>query len=229
MSDKVEIAEHAGTDAAESAPAPRHSRRLAPEDREKLIVEEAVRFFAEVGFAGRTRELAQRLGVTQPLIYRYFPTKADLIERVYQEVYFGRWDPAWETRLSDRSVPLPQRLIDFYRAYTDAIFTYEWMRIYMYSGLRGADINRRYIKRLEDRLLSRICIEVRAVKGLGPPGSKAISSIELELAWNMHAGIFYYGVRKYIYEIHVEEDLSNVIERCVEAFFDGVPEVVARL
>ena len=44
---------------------------------------------------GQTRELAQRLGVTQPLIYRYFPTKQDLIDRVYEEVFVGRWRPEW--------------------------------------------------------------------------------------------------------------------------------------
>ena len=54
-------------------------QRLSPPERERLIVDEAILFFAEVGLAGQTRELAQRLGVTQPLIYRYFPTKHDFI------------------------------------------------------------------------------------------------------------------------------------------------------
>jgi len=57
-------------------------RRLPRHERERLIVEEAVRFFAEVGFEGQTRALAQRLGVTQPLLYRYFPDKGALIERL---------------------------------------------------------------------------------------------------------------------------------------------------
>jgi AcrR family transcriptional regulator len=48
--------------------------RLPRDTREQLIVKEAVRFFAEFGFGGRTRELARRLGVTQPLLYRYFPS-----------------------------------------------------------------------------------------------------------------------------------------------------------
>ena len=58
---------------------------------EKMIVEEAIRFFAEAGFAGQTRELARRLDVTQPLLFQYFPTKDDLIERV--RVWDGR---AWQ-------------------------------------------------------------------------------------------------------------------------------------
>ena len=49
--------------------------RLSGAEREKHIAQEAVRFFAEVGFGGDTRELAKRLGVTQSLLYKYFPSK----------------------------------------------------------------------------------------------------------------------------------------------------------
>ncbi len=47
--------------------------RLAPEARERLILDEAIRYFSDVGFGGQTRELSRRLGITQPLLYRYFP------------------------------------------------------------------------------------------------------------------------------------------------------------
>ena len=69
----------------------------ATQERERLIVEEAVRFFAEVGFDGQMRALAERLGVTQPLLYRYFADKEALIERVFDEVYMKRWRPEWES------------------------------------------------------------------------------------------------------------------------------------
>ena len=35
-------------------------------EREKVILESAIRFFAEHGFEGQTRELAKRIGITQP-------------------------------------------------------------------------------------------------------------------------------------------------------------------
>jgi len=86
-------------------------KRMKREDRDREIAAAAVAFFAEVGFDGDTRELARRLGVTQSLIFRYFPSKAALIERVYQEVYVGRWNPYWETIIADRSVPLQDRYV----------------------------------------------------------------------------------------------------------------------
>ena len=140
----------------------------------------AIAFFAEVGLGGQTRELAQRLGVTQPLIYRYFPTKQDLIDRVYEEVFVGRWRPEWTDLISDQSRDLRDRLIDFYRIYARDVLTYEWIRIYMFAGLAGEDINRRYIGLLEDQLLVPIVTEVR--KAAGAPGldEVPVSTLEIE-------------------------------------------------
>jgi len=75
------------------------NRRLSPEDREQQILEGAVKFFAEKGFSGQTRELALQLGITQPLLYRYFPTKRSLIERVFEEAYINKLDPEWSVAL----------------------------------------------------------------------------------------------------------------------------------
>src|SRR5260370_36230851 len=68
----------------------RRRRRLDPEDREREIVDGAVAFFAEGGFDGGLRDLAKRLGITHQQLFRYFPTKEALIERVYKEMYLSR-------------------------------------------------------------------------------------------------------------------------------------------
>ncbi|WP_197673739.1 helix-turn-helix domain-containing protein [Stappia sp. ES.058] len=71
---------------ARSQPAPRR-KNMRAQDREKLIVEEAVRFFAECGFEGQTRELAKRMGISHAVIYKHFDSKDALIERVYEHIY----------------------------------------------------------------------------------------------------------------------------------------------
>jgi AcrR family transcriptional regulator len=48
------------------------TRRLSPEEREQQIVEKAIQHFTRNGFGGSTRELARQIGVTQPLLYRFF-------------------------------------------------------------------------------------------------------------------------------------------------------------
>ncbi|MDP2330322.1 MAG: helix-turn-helix domain-containing protein, partial [Reyranella sp.] len=67
-------------------------KRLSPDDRRREFVAKATEFFSEEGFDGGTRDLARRLGVTQPLLYRYFPSKDDLIKEVYRTVYLEPFD-----------------------------------------------------------------------------------------------------------------------------------------
>jgi len=198
-------------------------KRLSPDDRRKEFVAKATEFFSEEGFGGGTRALARRLGVTQPLLYRYFPSKDYLIKEVYRTVYIEPLDPGWEKLLADRSRPIRDRLQEFYNAYTEVIFTRKWLRIYLYSGLKGLDINRWYVGVVRDKILSRIVRECRHEAGL--PAQIRPSVAELEMAWVFHSGIFYYGVRKYIYDSPVLEDKGQMIADAVDAFLAGFTQV----
>ena len=206
---------------------PRRSRvkqkRLSPDDRRKEFVAKATEFFSEEGFGGGTRALARRLGVTQPLLYRYFPSKDDLIKEVYRTVYLEPLDTGWEKLLADRSRPIRDRLQEFYIGYTNVIFTRKWIRIYLYSGLKGLEINRCYVGVVRDKILSRIIRECRHEAGL--PVQNKPTAAELEMAWVFHSGIFYYGVRKYIYESPVLESKEQMISDAVDAFLVGFEHV----
>jgi len=200
------------------APAAAPARtRLGPRERERMIVDGAVRFFAETGFAGQTRELSRRLAITQPLLYRYFPSKKALIDRVYKEVFLGNWDSGWEQRLADRSRPLRERLVEFYTDYVKVLFTPEWIRLYMYSGLAGIGFNRRYIARFERLILKRIGLELRHEYGPHRRATGSIKPAELEVVWQLHGGIFYYGVRRFIYGTGTHVDTAQMIEGAVDA------------
>ncbi|AMN54513.1 TetR family transcriptional regulator [Roseibium algicola] len=186
-------------------------RRLPPSERRQQIVEGAVAFFAEVGLDGNTRDLAKRIGVTQSLLFNYFATKDDLIEAVYEKVYLGRLSPDWPERLTDREVPLRRRLLDFYTEYSTLIFQYEWMRIFMFSGLYGAELNRRYLKHLGDVILLPLLgeIEHEASSGVSPV---------MEDIWNLHGGIVYIGIRQHIYRTPCPDDPSEAISRAIDRF-----------
>jgi AcrR family transcriptional regulator len=213
------------TDAAADGPAgarPQRRRRLSHAARSEGFVAKAAELFAEVGFSGGTRELARRLGVSQPLLYRYFPSKDDLIDAVYRRVYIDHWREEWDALLEDRSRPVRERLQLFYEAYTEAIFTRQWMRISLFSGLRGEPINRRYARLVEERILARIVREIRHEAGLPERGE--VSRAELDLAWMLHGGIVYYGVRKHIYDLPVFEDRSRMIANALDVFLEGVAQ-----
>ena len=194
-----------------------------------MIVAGAVRFFAEVGFEGQTRELARRLGITQPLLYRYFPSKSALIERVYREFFVTRLDPLSEAELADRSLSLRDRLSRFYQTYARRTLTYEWVRIYMFSGLKGTGLNLRYQKLMRQRVLTPVILEVRAELSLPQPPAVPLTEAEFEHVYDLHASILYLGIRKWIYGVNLPEDLETAVARRVAIFVDTAPKVFSAL
>jgi AcrR family transcriptional regulator len=200
-------------------------RRLTPEDRRRQILDAAISYFAELGFDGGTRDLARRLGVTQPLIYRYFPSKEDLIRQVYEEVYLGRWRSEWEVLITDRTMPLRERLITFYKRYTEVMFAPEWMRIYLFAGLRGLGINRWWITFVEGHVVRRMCEELRLACRLPSADELAIENAEIDFLWVLHGGIFYNGMRRVVYGAEPHLDLEHTIEVSVDGMIAGFAAV----
>jgi len=201
-------------------------RRLPREQREKLIVAEAVRFFAEVGFEGQTRALAQRLGVTQPLLHRYFPDKDALIARVHQEVFLNSWDTGWERVLDERARPLAERLIAFYRHYIGMAFSYERVRIAMFAGLKDPKIAALHVDFMNQHLLTPVARALRAEIGLAPDG---IGSAELALASGLHGAIAFVGVRRWVYQVITPDDVDAQVVDIINAFVSGAAEAVRRI
>jgi AcrR family transcriptional regulator len=204
---------------------PKKRRRLDPKEREKLIVDAAVKFFAEHGFEGTTRQLADRLGITQPLLFRYFPTKQALIEQVYEQVYVSRWKSEWDKLLKDRSKPLSDRLVDFYQQYQRSVYDYVWIRTFIYSGLTRAGINDRYLSFVEKRLLVPILSEMRYENDLPTARKIRICEEELELAWGMHGMFVYRAIRHFVYGIPLVKNIDKTIENDVRIFMKGAPSV----
>jgi AcrR family transcriptional regulator len=55
------------------------SPRMSAEDRREQVIGEAIAVFARFGYEGATTAaIAQRVGVTQPYLFKLFPTKKDL-------------------------------------------------------------------------------------------------------------------------------------------------------
>jgi len=194
--------------------------------REAHIVAEAINFFAERGLEGKTRDLAKRIGITQPLLYRYFPSKDSLIERVYQEVYVSRWNPDWETLIADREQSLMARMVRFYCEYADAIYDYNWVRIFVFSGLKGANINDRYLAHVRAKLLEPLCVEMRHDFALPSPAKVPITEEEVELTWGLHGMFFYRAIRHFIYNLPMIENTTDAIENDVRTFLKGAPHTL---
>ena len=198
-------------------------------DRERLIVDQAIRFFAEHGFEGQTRELAKRMGITHSAIYRHFPSKEALIERVYQEVYLSRWSPDWAPLIRDPSMTLEARLTRFYRDYVARVFEYNWVRIFVFSGMKSFGITGRYLDIVRREIIEPAAAELRHDLKLPDAKSHPLSERETELFWGLHGRIFYLAIRKFVYETPIPPDLDAIVRDAVQTFMDGAKMTMPKL
>ena len=162
------------------------------------------------------------------MLYRYFSSKQALVDRVYQTVFEGRWNPAWIALLQDRSVPLRNRLIEFYRQYSEATYRPDWIRIYMFAGLSDPVLNQRYIKLIRRELMPVYCRELRHYCGVDQP-DRPVADEEMEFVWNLHGGMFYYAVRHHVYQMRMSVDFMTKAAYAVDNFLAGAKTTYPRL
>ena len=185
------------------------------------MLDAAATFFGEHGFEATTRAFADQLGVTQALLYRYFPSKSVLIDRVFAERMSGGWDPAWSDLLVDRRLSLAERLTQFYTAYQGRV-TETGMRLYLRAALQETGNRpRRYSAPLTDTILQPIAGELRHLADLPPFDERPMVRGEREIAMMLHAAIVFLGIRKFVYRMPMPDDLSDVIGLYVRTFVEG--------
>jgi AcrR family transcriptional regulator len=115
-------------------------QRLSSIERRQAIIQTAIRLFAQTGFRGTTtRELAQAVGVSEPVLYQHFPSKSDLykaiIETLMERVDEAQWDGSGQP-LSEYLTGLALGILRFYETNSDHI------RILIFSGLEGHELSR---------------------------------------------------------------------------------------
>ena len=200
---------------ATASPTPR--TRLSTAERERQIVAGAIRFFSDRGLDGQLRDLAKNIGTTHALLYHYFPTKQALIDRVYTELFEGLWKPEWERVLDDPKLDATAKFNLFYTDYAKAILDRDFVRILVFSGLSDHYIPDRFFVLLRERLFPRLIRETR--RHCGVASRARPSARELELLMGLHGGIFYIGLRRWVYEQSVhgaeaaEHDEDHIRDR----------------
>ncbi|OAN69166.1 hypothetical protein A8B78_21660 [Jannaschia sp. EhC01] len=212
------------SDVTEVTTPERKPKRMAPEDREEMILQGAIHFFSKHGFRAQTRELSRELNVSQALIFRYFGSKTNLVERVYERSFISRWKDEWSVILCDRDRPLRDRLVQFYIGYLENIDQYEWIRIVMFSGLEGNQLTKRYVETQVERLLDIIAVETHhdAVQA----GSSAVLTRDEahEQVWSLHSTFIYFLIRKHVLKTRVLADQTRFTEIAVDTYMKGVLE-----
>lgn len=202
--------------------------RLAPDERERQIVDAAVAFFAEHGLSGQMRDLATRLGITHPLLYRYFPTKDALIARVYEEFYALKWRSDWDALLRDESLELTDRLCAFYEAYVAALDSESWLRIFTFAGLQAEPESRRYMASVRRRVIKPVaealCRErarqrqdftLRDLADIEPDAD------DMDLSWGLHGQMCFIPLRRYVFGSAAPTAQGELLRELIRDFLQG--------
>ena len=188
------VAEPSWQPVGDAAPA---RRRMGVAERERQILDGAIQFFAVHGFDGQLRDLAKSIGVTHALLYHYFPTKQALVDRVYLEVFEGRWRAEWDDLLDDPAIAVEDKFCAFYADYVNNALSRDFVRILVFSGLTDHTITDRFFAMLRVRLFPRLIRETRRFRGVVSRARP--SEREMELLMGLHGGFFYITMRRWIY------------------------------
>ncbi|WP_164868044.1 TetR/AcrR family transcriptional regulator [Rhodovarius crocodyli] len=188
--------------------APRRPRVPAAE-RERMILDAAVTFFAEQGPEGQTRLLARAIGIPHSVLYRHFPSKEDLFAAVCEEMFRRRWQPEWEALPRAPGVSLEERLLRFYRQAGQVILAPEFLRLALFVGL--ADHPSGAVLRALMR--QHVVAPLAAALGTGPAAEEA--------AWNLHGRVFYAGMRMAVWRGGAPRDPAQAVEAAIRGHVAG--------
>ncbi|MHB2168459.1 TetR/AcrR family transcriptional regulator [Alsobacter sp. R-9] len=218
-------------DAPVEQPPPRVGRgrerapRLSATERREGIVMAAAGFFAEHGFSGTTRALADTIGIRQALLYRYFPSKDALVEAVFQRIFASRWTEDFGPIFADRGRPLEDRLAEVYRLYAEQdeglavrLFVRAALDRFPVPPSRGATLTARIVEPLVG--------ELRHECRLPGLDRLAMTQGERELVMLMHGAVMFHAIREHVYRAPIPDDRDAVLRLYARTFLVGARETM---
>lgn len=175
-----------------------------------------------------TRDICRPLGITQALLYRYFPSREAMIDAALERVFAHLWTTDWSAQLDATRGDLATRLTAFYTPYiTTASSSY--MRLFMWCALSDYPVHKRFFVPLSDNILHSVVDAIRAEARMPAVADKPMTYGERELAMTLHSSIVFIMIRKHIYRMELPHDLGRLVELQVQIFVRGALKELGRL
>jgi AcrR family transcriptional regulator len=198
------------------------------DDARERIVNAASRLYAEHGFDVPLSRIARAAKVSPAVLTRSVGTKKALLERVFKQLFAGRWKPEWDALLVDRSLPLEERLVRFFVAYRGNIER-SGARLWTRAGLLGRHKSGNFSATLAKRILIPMIRELRHEAGLAGAVDRDVTGEELELAMVLHAAIAFPHTRSHIFGMDVHGGLEELVPMMVRVWLPGAKMEIRRL
>jgi len=196
-------------------------KRMSAKGRREQILEGAWSLFAQKGFRGTTtREIAKRLGISEALMFKYFPTKAALYRAIIQKRMHGTEEMLFPKEAidskDDRQVF--KSILSYLLRKNTADPTF--MRLLLYSALEGHDLSKMFFENHamdHTKLLARYIQRRIQEDGFRKvdPLLTARAFIGMAIHYVMSQEI--YGMKKLFHFSH-----HKVVETLVDLFLNGL-------
>lgn len=198
-------------------------KRLSAEARRRLIVDAARDVFLENGEAGaRLRDIADRAGITEAYLYRYFTSKAELYHAaVFEPV--ERIIDDFEVKLDElmnsngmTAAEVVGRLNEVMLGFMVAAVPY--LGVALFSDL--AVENSFYKTTLRPRVYDRTRDVIDAIKGW--PDKRVELGVVNDTMWSLNYGVALDGLLR-----GVEIDVGRAAKRVTQLYVLGIPQFKA--
>jgi AcrR family transcriptional regulator len=198
-------------------------RRLSAPKRRELIEEAASELFAERGYNGASiDEIARRAGVTAPVLYDHFSSKAEL-HRSLLERHFAELRALWREQLAGEEPPawrIPRAI--------DAWFAYVQEHPYAWRMLFRDTTGEPDVRAAHEQVIaaSRAAIMPLFLRERGAAAHVAdVDQTALEMAWEAMRALMQ-GLALWWYE-HRDVPRERVVSTAMNALWIGFERVLA--
>ena len=193
--------------------------RLSQDERKDKIIQAAARAFARTGFRGtRTRDIAREAGVSEGLVFKYFPDKKSL-QKAILEARLRQTGPL----ISEDVLRLPPR--DALRSIAAAIIRRtsqdpDFMRILFFSALEGEPLAGMLYRKRHTRGIGGLTRLFRSWASRGMIDRRTDSKLA---AWLFIAGVYYLMVSRHVFGVSdFTEQKGDLAGKAANLFLDGI-------
>lgn len=200
--------------------APPRRKRLSAEARRRLIIDAARDVFLENGEAGaRLRDIADRAGITEAYLYRYFTSKAELYNAAVHEPVeriVGDFEAQVDELLATSGLTgadVVRRLNEIMLGFMVAAVPY--LGVALFSDL--AQENSFYKTVLRPRVYDRTTEVLAAIKGW--PDRRVDGAVVNDSMWSLNYGVALDGLLR-----GVDVDVPRAAKRVTQLYVLGIPQ-----
>lgn len=165
------------------------STRMAGDERRRQILHVAMRLFSEKGFSGTTtKEIAQRAGVSEAMVFRHFANKDELYSAILDHKACNRKFQNPFDELADKMTAHDDFGV-FYTMALNALAHHEedcdFLRLMMHSALENHDLARMFFESFITEVYDRLSGYIRQRQSDG-----VFREIEPKVAVRAFIGMF---------------------------------------